>query len=145
MFSWDGADFLPGVVERDFVILFVDANEFADESSAGEEAVHFPAHVARCGDLADDLARRIVDGRKLLRTGPGAGPEPAEWRTIADGFVRPDGVVDLASPDIEIALEVFERVTANAGPEFAFERAVQPFDLALSLGMPRASMNGMDA
>jgi hypothetical protein len=141
----DRADFFPGVEEADFLIGFFDADEFSDEGMAGHEAITAPGDVAGLGDPSQEGIGGIFDGWKRLGPRAAAGAESRGGWIIREGFVRAACVVDLESPVVEIATEVFELIASGLWPEFAFEGAVEAFDLALSLGVVGSAMEGLHA
>jgi hypothetical protein len=46
---------------------------------------------------------------------------------------------------VEVGLEVLQVLAADSWPQFAFESAVEAFDLALDLGAVRTAVAGVDA
>ena len=56
-----------------------------------------------------------------------------------------DCVVDVASPVVDIEGKIFQRVSSNPRPNFAFECAVESFDFSLCLRVIGSSVDGFDA
>ena len=59
--------------------------------------------------------------------------------------MRPNQVVDVPPPAIDVSGKMFEGVASDMRPDFSLQRSVKPFDLALRLRMVGSSVNWLDA
>lgn len=97
------------VVDGDLVVSFLDADGVAGDAAATEDAVAMVADLAGTGDFSKNGAGGIGDVGELGGPGSRAGLEAADGRLVAQGFVRPEGVVD-AAISLTVLAEVIEEL-----------------------------------
>src|SRR5262245_59348053 len=90
-------------------------------------------------DFPHDITGTVFNRRQNLRKAPRADLITAGWYCHAQRLVWPLVVVDLA-PLIEPGLRLGEILQDGPGQHLGFQGAVEPFLLALSLGMARPPM-----
>src|SRR5262245_59369424 len=90
-------------------------------------------------DFPHDITGTVFNRRQNLRKAPRADLITAGWYCHAQRLVWPLVVIDLA-PLIEPGLRLGEILQDGPGQHLGFQGAVEPFLLALSLGMARPPM-----
>jgi len=134
-----------GIADEQFMVVLLDLDALPGDAAAAEDAVAVEADDAGAADGAEDRVCAVDELGQRVRAGPRAGPPACDGRAVAEGFVGAKGVVD-AAPGSAVDLEVSGAIASGVEvDELAHAGAVEPFDLALGLGMIRSSVAGRDA